>query len=567
MMKNKTGRWSLAFLTVWAVCFSFVVKAQTSQSREAFATMSASSSEVRWQVNSEYSRLVLTVSVPKGKIVRREFERGADPCFKLTDEKGTSLPDGHYKYELQLVPNFSQEVRERLARSREEGNAAEEIEELQRSRQLPTTALVQSGSFLVENGQVYDGGGEEPPAAKEKNISINSKGKKGGGGFTIQDNVIADDLIVQGSACIGLDCINGESFGSDTIRLKENNLRIKFDDTSTLAGYPANDWQLTANDDVSGGLSKFSIEDITAGKIPFTIEAGAHANSIRIDSDGKIGLRTATPEKDVHLKTNNTPTIRLEQTAGGGFSPYSWDIAGNDANFFIRDQNTGFFPFRIDPGAPSWSIRIASSGNVGVGTASPSSKLHVAGQILSSGTDAGLTAAPRDGSGANHQWYNPTGDDMRLFNTVSGDVVTVLNNGNFGIGTTAPAGKLDVNGSIFQRGVQLFADYVFEPSYTVESIEDHAAFMWNYKHLPAVGARQLDEQGREFVEIGARMRGMLEEIEKAHIYIATLNDSIAQKDAELSKLAKQNEELAERLARIEAMLSASKSEKKSSSDQ
>jgi uncharacterized coiled-coil protein SlyX len=76
-----------------------------------------------------------------------------------------------------------------------------------------------------------------------------------------------------------------------------------------------------------------------------------------------------------------------------------------------------------------------------------------------------------------------------------------------------------------------------------------------------------DEQGREFVEIGARMRGMLEEIEKAHIYIATLNDCIAQKDAELSKLAKQNEELAERLARIEAMLSASKSEKKSASDQ
>lgn len=142
----------------------------------------------------------------------------------------------------------------------------------------------------------------------------------------------------------------------------------------------------------------------------------------------------------------------------------------------------------------------------------------------------------------------------------------VGSSGNVGIGTTAPAGKLDVNGSIFQRGVQLFADYVFEPSYTIESIKDHAAFMWNNKHLPAVGARQVDEQGREFVEIGARMRGMLEEIEKAHIYISTLNDSIAQKDTELSKLAKQNAELAERLARIEAMLSASKRERKSSSE-
>ena len=128
-------------------------------------------------------------------------------------------------------------------------------------------------------------------------------------------------------------------------------------------------------------------------------------------------------------------------------------------------------------------------------------------------------------------------------------------------GTTAPAGRLDVNGSIFQRGVQLFADYVFEPTYTLESIEDHSDFMWNNKHLPAVGARQVDAQGREVVEIGARMRGMLEEIEKAHIYISTLSDRITEKEAVVVKLERQNTELAERLARIEAMLSASKSEK------
>lgn len=44
------------------------------------------------------------------------------------------------------------------------------------------------------------------------------------------DNVILDDLIVDGSACIGQDCVNGESFGFDTIRIKENNLRIKAQD-------------------------------------------------------------------------------------------------------------------------------------------------------------------------------------------------------------------------------------------------------------------------------------------------------------------------------------------------
>jgi len=70
------------------------------------------------------------------------------------------------------------------------------------------------------------------------------------------DQVIADDLIIQGSACVGFDCVNGESFGFDTIRLKENNLRIKFEDTSISASFPSNDWQLTANDTTNGGAKE-----------------------------------------------------------------------------------------------------------------------------------------------------------------------------------------------------------------------------------------------------------------------------------------------------------------------
>ena len=91
--------------------------------------------------------------------------------------------------------------------------------------------------------------------------------------------VIATDLIVQGSICAGLDCVNGESFGFDTLRLKENNLRIKFQDTSNSASFPSNDWQITANDSTNGGANKFSIDDIDGGRTPFTIEASAPSHS------------------------------------------------------------------------------------------------------------------------------------------------------------------------------------------------------------------------------------------------------------------------------------------------
>src|SRR5260370_10745455 len=115
--------------------------------------------------------------------------------------------------------------------------------------------------------------------------------------------------MLQGSLCVGLDCVNNESFGFDTIRLKENNTRIKFNDTSTSAGFQANNWQLTANDSAQGGANKFSIEDITGNKVPFTVTAGAATNSIFVDSTGRVGFRTATPVLDLHVTTGNTPAI------------------------------------------------------------------------------------------------------------------------------------------------------------------------------------------------------------------------------------------------------------------
>jgi uncharacterized coiled-coil protein SlyX len=556
-----------AYPILLALWISATALAQSASKVESVAAVTSDQSEVRWQPQVEYGRIILTVSTPGGEVIRQEFAEGAGPSFKLTDVQGYNLPDGHYMYELRVVPKFSKEAKKALAASREKGNSTEVIQELQRSGQLPTRMTVQSGSFLIEKGAVFTGSPEEGTEPRGGNSvsgqsanGIQNK-KKGGGTFTIQDQVIPDDLIVQGSACVGLDCVNNESFGFDTIRLKENNTRIKFEDTS-VGSFPTNDWQLTANDSASGGANKFSIEDITGAKVPFTITAGAATNSIFVDSTGRLGLRTSTPVLDVHINTSNTPAHRLEQNNSNGFTAQTWDIAGNEANFFVRDVTGGSrLPFRIRPGAPTSSLDISASGNVGIATSSPQKPLHV---ISPTATD-GVAVGKNDNLNLLLLGYDNANNRGTIGSFAAGNPGTLNLNplgGNVGIGTAAPAGKLDVNGSIFQRGVQLFADYVFEPTYTLESIEDHAAFMWDNKHLPAVGAKQVDEQGREFVEIGARMRGMLEEIEKAHIYISTLNESITEKDARLAKLERQNAELTERLARIEALVSASKVEKK-----
>ena len=197
-------------------------------------------------------------------------------------------------------------------------------------------------------------------------------------GSASADQVIADDLIVQGSACIGIDCSNGESFGFDTIRLKENNLRIKAQDTSSSASFPTTDWQITFNDSSNGGANKFSIDDIDAGRTPFTIEAGSIANALYVSDAGDIGVGTATPVVEVHAVDGNTPTLRLEQNGSSGFTAQTWDLAGNETNFFIRDVTNGSkLPFRVEPGSPDNVVYLENTGDVGIGTNNPDASLHV----------------------------------------------------------------------------------------------------------------------------------------------------------------------------------------------
>ena len=99
-------------------------------------------------------------------------------------------------------------------------------------------------------------------------------------------------------------------------------------------------------------------------------------------------------------------------------------------------------------------------GNVGIGTTSPAAKLEVSGDILLSSTNK-IGWRYVSGNG----YYNfITGDDQILtltggtwtsastqaavrIKTVQGEKVTVLNNGNFGIGVTSPLSPLTIQAS------------------------------------------------------------------------------------------------------------------------
>ena len=372
------------------------------------------------------------------------------------------------------------------------------------------------------------------------------------------DQVFNDDVIVSFSLCVGNDCVNGESFGFDTIRMKENNTRLHFDDTSTSASFPRNDWRLVANDSNNGGASFLAIEDATLGRRPFRVEAGAPANALVVEDDGDIGIKTINPVVDIHVVEGNTPTLRLEQDGSDGFAPQTWDIAGNEGNFFVRDVTNGSrLPFKIKPGAPSDALFVAADGDVGVGAGtSPSAALHVRRTNGTSGilvedtntTSGNLTlmqlenfgGRPRlqmTGSGGNAtqqgDWSMSAGDTFVIQDrTTSTNVMIIDGTGNVTITGTLTQGSdrdrksdvIEVDGAeILDR---IAALPISEWSYTDEDVRHIGPMAQDFHALFQVGASDvglssLDTSGVALAAIKAldaensQLRDRIERLERA----------------------------------------------------
>jgi len=307
------------------------------------------SSGITFVPRINYSQLELRVSRPDGSVLFKTYESAVTPYIDLATIYGNSFGEGVYTYELSAAQNAVSKTRVAL-----------DTAGLEKPEKVNQQPLIQTGHFRVRDGALV------MPNAATEDLSKS------------MDVLHYDDVIVTGSLCVGFDCADGESFGFDTIILKEHNLRIYFNDTSYTASYPTNSWRITINDSTNGGASYFAVDDVDDGHTPFKIEAGAPSNSLYVEDYGRVGLGTSTPVVELHIKDSDTPTMRLEQDSSGGWTAQTWDVAGNESNFFVRDATNGSkLPFRIQPSTPSSTLCLKSDGFVGVGTWSPGHKLEV----------------------------------------------------------------------------------------------------------------------------------------------------------------------------------------------
>jgi hypothetical protein len=282
---------------------------------------------IEWHSAAAPAASLLSVQQPDGEVITEMFDAGRTPVLRLD-----GLADGVYSYELRMA-------------------------------QADSGPLVQSGSFTVANGAMI-----APDAVERIPVATAMRSPR-----LAVETLFTDGVSALGGVCAGADCGNPESFGLATAKLKANNTRLKFEDTSTSAGFATTDWQLSANDTFSGGANKFFVEDLTAATVPVVIEGGSPNNAIYVDSTGRIGLRTSTPGRDLTISDPVSSIVRMEQS----LSPFqAWDVVANDANFYVRDVNHEGNPFIIKTLAPNNSLLIDPSGRIGLGVASPLYQIH-----------------------------------------------------------------------------------------------------------------------------------------------------------------------------------------------
>jgi hypothetical protein len=451
------------------------------------------------QPTGEYQGFQVKVSGPDGLHFDLNFAGDETPELKNVNPEGQALPDGLYHYEIVAAPILDAGLKNLMQEARTNGDW-QAVRAMREAGEIPS-GKVQSGTFRITGGEIV---------LPEIEAPAFTKGAEGGESSPVTDAdpgnndiIQGDDVIITRSLCVGFDCVNGEVFGSDTIRLKENNLRIHFEDTS-VGAFPGNDWRIVANSNASGGGSYLAIEDSSAGRIPFRVTAGARSNALFVDAQGDVGLGTSTPVVELHVVSGDSPTMRLEQNTSSGFAAQTWDVAGNETNYFVRDATNGStLPFRIRPGSPSNAIYIQTTGDVGMGTASPGASLHVFGsdgntQLLveeanrtdavrnmfevlnqagpaeiriNTGTVAGDPSDAwifRGDNGSNNLYIDQGNDASEEFR--------LENNGNLYI-----TGDLSANGMVYASDRNMKEEFeIVDPTSVLEQVTELPVTTWNF---------------------------------------------------------------------------------------
>ncbi|TKC05240.1 hypothetical protein [Pedobacter frigoris] len=125
----------------------------------------------------------------------------------------------------------------------------------------------------------------------------------------------------------------------------------------------------------------------------------------------------------------------------------------------------------------------------------------------------------------------------------------IRNDGNVGIGTTIPNAKLAVNGNIRAKEIKVetanWPDYVFLPSYKVPTLQEIEKHIKDHGHLPGIpSASEVKANG---VDLGDMNAKLLQKIEELTLHLIEQNKTLEHQNKQIehqnNKIESQNKDL------------------------